>query len=309
MKVKERYEDFIIHLRAEGKTEKTITEYRRFLFGSMSHSIQDMELDELTLNDSVKVREAGTNHGQFGAQRSIVTFRRYLRFLKNGGIKIPFDWRDVEVPKVPERDPDALTIEELEMVMSSINMNKMGFRQRALMETIYSTGMRISEVLSLTKEQVPWIAKELKIVNAKTKRIEKVYFTDRCLFWLDEYIKRRTDSCPHVFVAYHGYGAVKKGAARAWLREHFKEIGLKLGKRITHPLLRRTFVTHLIEGGANIKAVQYLARHLSERTTLKNYTAVNKDKAKEVHSKILDQNPDYAMQNKDLLGLSTGSKN
>lgn|SRR3990167_3882883 len=288
MKISEKYEEFIEFLRRDGKTEKTITEYKRFLHGSMSHSIQDMALEALTLNDIVKVKEAGAQHGQFGPQRSVCVVRRYLQWLSMEGIPLPFNWRDIKVPRVFDKDPDALTPEEMEYVMSSIPLdNKIRYRLRALLETLYATGMRISECLAMKIEDIPWEKKELRIKNAKSHREQKVYFTDRSLHWIRQYLDQRADKCPMLFVASHGYAVMHYQTAQSYTRLHFKKVSKVLGKRIHHHLFRRTFVTRLIEGGADIKAVQYLARHESERTTLRNYTAFNKDRAKEFHQVIL----------------------
>jgi site-specific recombinase XerD len=290
MKLKEKYQEFLNYLKERGYKENSLGEYRRFLFGAMSHSVEDFDLENFRLIDVVKVEQAGLRHGKYGGQRSTVVLRRYLKFLKESGFQVPIDWRDIKIPKVAEKLPDALTEEERELVLNAIPLKNLpGWRTRALFEVLYATGMRISEALALTRDQIPWETKQLKITNGKAPYDEAViYFTDRSLHWLNKYLKKRKDNHPAVFANERGTGAMKKATARNYVRRNLKEAGKKIGKHIHHHLMRRTFVTDLLEKGADIKATQYLARHRSERTTLQHYAAVNKARAREIHAAIFN---------------------
>lgn len=281
------FQCYLSYLRQKGLKEKTVIEHRRFLFGALSHAVPlvDKNVSDLKLTDVASVIEAGRKHGEYGSQRAVVTLRQYLKFLKDSGVQLPFDWRDIEVPKVPEKEHDYLSAPELKRLLKAIPLGDIcGLRTRALLETLYSTGMRISEALSLTRDQVPWQTHELKI-KGKGGEEGVVYFTKRSLYWLKRYLKARKDNCPTLFANKWGTRAMKSVTARNYLRVHRKEWGTD--KRIHHHLFRRTMGTHLIERGADLKSIQHLLRHKSERTTLRYYIGVNRRRAKRIHQKLL----------------------
>jgi site-specific recombinase XerD len=91
-----------------------------------------------------------------------------------------------------------------------------------------------------------------------------------------------------VFVS--GRGRMLSTTSRNYIRTHLQNVGIR--KHIKHHIFRKTFVTHLIQQGADITSVQDLARHRSPRTTLRSYAVVNKERSKEVHQKILNKEDD-----------------
>ncbi len=284
MKLSEYFEAYLGYMAQKGMDPKTISEHRRMLYGSLAHSVADREIDSLRIIDVAGVMQAGTQHGKYGPQRSVIAFRRVLKYIKDSGYSIPFDWREVEVPNVPTKQNEYLTKEELEKVLNSFDIaTPAGLRTRALTEVLFATGMRISEVISLNKEDIDWEKKEAMVTNAKTKDVEKIYFTSRSLEWLKKYIDSRKDDIPALFVS--GRGRMLSVTARNYLRTHTGHLGIK--KHIKHHLFRKTFATHLIQGGADIIAVGDLCRHRSPRTTLRFYAAVNKERSKDKHQEIL----------------------
>lgn len=290
MKIKDKFEDYLQYLKQKGLTNHTIGEYRRFLYGALSHALlKDKNVKDLKLVDVVSVIESGKIHGEYGPQRAIVTLRRYLKFLKDSGIKLNFDWRDIEMPKVSEKEQDYLTEEEFNDFIEKIPLNTLyGLRDRTLYEVLFSTGARIGEMLSLKRSDIDWVKKEAK-VKGKGGDEGMIYFSDRSLEWLKRYLETRTDSCLALFVVYSFQGIVPltKVNARKHLLKYRKIFGLE--KKITHHAFRRSFCSLLLDKGATIKEVQYLARHKSERTTLRFYTKVEKRKAKETHQRIFGE--------------------
>lgn len=267
-------------------SEKTISEYDRMLYGSLSHSVQDKDLADLRIIDAARVEEAGRHHGEFGPQRAIVVFRRLLCFIRDSGDTVPFDWRDIKVPKVPERPIYSLTEDELKVITESLDVKNIAhLRTRALLEVMLDTGLRISEAISLNKQDIDWEHKEVEFLNCKTKERQKVYFTDRSVYWLKLYLSRRNDELDSLFVS--GRGRLLSVTARNFLRTHTKKLGLR--KRVHHHLFRKTYVTELLRRGVDIKTVQRLARHKSERTTLKHYTATDDERCKTLHQKVMGQ--------------------
>ena len=290
MKVTDKFEEFLAYMRKKGLTKHSIIEHKRFLYGALAHSVlTEKKVEDLRIIDVASVIEAGKIHGEYGSQRAVVTLRRYLKFLKDSGIKLSFDWRDVEVPRVPDKEQAYLTEEEFNSFVEKIPLDTLyGLRDRALYEVLFSTGARIGEMLSLKRGDIDWEKKEAK-VKGKGGDEGMIYFSDRSLGWLKKYLETRADDCSALFITYgyRGISPLKKVNARKSLLNYRRKF--KIEKRITHHAFRRSFCSLLLDRGATIKEVQYLARHKSERTTLRFYCKIEKRKAKEVHQEIFDK--------------------
>ncbi|MEW6606057.1 MAG: tyrosine-type recombinase/integrase [bacterium] len=246
--------------------------------------LKDKKISNLKLADTAAIVEGGKAHGEYGPQRAACVWRNFLKFLKDNGVKLPFDYRDIEIPKMPQLPVEYLTLDEINLLRDSIKTDDLAsLRTRALMEVLLDTGMRIGEAITLNKKDIDWEKKEAVIKNIKSKEKEKVYFTDRSLSWIKKYLKRRKDNLEALFVS--GRGRLLSVTARGFLRTHTKNLGLK--KHICHHIFRKSFATHLIRNGANLKDTQYLCRHKSERTTLRVYVGIEKENAKKTHQKIL----------------------
>lgn len=288
MKIQEFFEGLLNHKRAANSAPKTIQEYKRIIDKILMPSIGDMDLESFREIDADKIKIQGRNHGQFGEQRGIVVFRQLLQYVKKTGVHIPFDWRDLRVPTGPKKEVDWLTPEEWDEVRKAFDLKWIvGLRDRALCEVLRVSGMRISEALSLNRDSINWDTKEVKIRNAKPPHdIEKVYFTQESLHWVTQYLQMRNENCEPLFVSFTGARATPSGVRRT-IHAAMQRAGVK--KHVHPHLFRSTFGTELLQGGTDIKAVQTLMRHKSERTTLKHYVAVNKERAKGEHQRVFDK--------------------
>lgn len=287
MKLKDYYGSFLEYKRKEGCAEHTLGEYRRFIYGSLSHcALENKRIGQLRLTNVVDVMESGREHGEYGPQRSVSVFRQLMKYLEDSGQKLPFNWTRIKLPLVPEKEQDFLTPMEFENFVNLLPSNRFyGLRDRTIYEILWSSGMRIGELLALKKDDVDWHEKEAKIRTLKTGDENKVYFSDRCLEWLARYMKARDDTCPALFVVYNqGIRPLSGCQARKNLIGYRRKFGIK--KLITHHAFRRSFCSLLLDKGATIKEVQTLARHRSERTTLHFYCKIEKLKVKAVHQAI-----------------------
>mgnify|MGYP001617014996 CR=1 FL=1 len=298
MKIKDTFQDYLTYLTAKGLSDKTVREHERLIYGSLAHSISEYEINDLRMTDVAKVMAAGTAHGGYGPQRSVVVLRRLLKYIRESGTPIPFDWHELEVPKVAQKPNEYLTPDELEKVLGALDItDRAGLRTRALLETLWATGMRIAEAISLNKADIDWEKKEAMVKNAKTKDMEMIYFTPRCLDWLKKYLDSRKDDIPAVFVS--GRGRMLSVTSRNYIRTHLQNLGIR--KHIKHHLFRKTFATHLIQGGADITAVGDLCRHRSPRTTLRYYAAINKERSKEIHQQIMGKKEELDIEHKRII--------
>jgi site-specific recombinase XerD len=283
-------------LKQRGLKEHTIKEHKRFLSGAISHSsLINKKINEITLADTAEVIRSGQTHGFYGAQRAVCVWRQLLRFAKEKGLKMKIDWRDIEVPKVPYKEQKVLEKEEFEKLMESFPINhknvgarKMALCMRALCEVLFATGMRISEALTLKKDQIEEIKKKKELViKGKGGDERKVFFNERAIYWLEEYLKQRNDNSPAMFVNAYGE-ALKYTTAKSYI--------LRLRKRMKGVMegtsfhtFRRSLATFLFDRGANIKDVQVILGHKSERTTLRFYIKWNERKAKAKYLEIMDK--------------------
>jgi integrase/recombinase XerD len=289
MKIGDAFEPFFIWQQKIGMSQKTIKNDRYYLEGSLAHSVQDIEVMDLKRTDVSKVIEAGRSCGKYGPQRGVVMLRKVLRYLKESGHEIPFRWQDIRIPTVSQKKVEYLTEDELERLLDTIDLaDPSGFRTRVLLEVLYATGMRIGEALSMNQEDVDWKNKEAIVTNVKSKVQEKVYFSDRSLYWLKRYLDGRDDKDPALFVSC-GKRMSRSGSGKCLHRLiPAVAVGLGIKKQITHHIFRKTFVTHLLQRRADIMAVKDLARHKSERTTLQNYAGVDKERSKAIHQDIMN---------------------
>ncbi len=289
MKVKELFEEYLVYYEKIGQSKKTIKNDCAFLFGSLSHSIHEMDIDSLQKTDVAKVIEAGRRHGRYGAQRSVLVLRKFLRFAKGMGHPAPFNWREIAVPRVPQKENEYLREAELETLLDAIDITApAGLRTRALLEVLYASGLRVGEAILLNREDIDWDNKSAIVVNIKSKERQMVNFTDRSLSWLKRYLESRKDDNPALFIS--GRARMVRGSSIWYLRTHIQPLAEKLGirKTIKHYIFRKTFVTHLIQRGADIIVVRVLARHRSERTTLQSYAAIDRERSKGIHAAIMN---------------------
>jgi integrase/recombinase XerD len=289
MKIGDAFEPFFIWQQKIGMSKKTIKNDRYYLEGSLAHSIQDIEVMDLKRTDVSKVIEAARTLGKYGPQRGVCMLRKLLKYLKESGHPIPFRWQDIKIPTVSQKKVEYLTEDELERLLDGIDLvDPSGFRTRVLLEVLYATGMRIGEALSMDQEDIDWKNKEAIVINVKSKEPEKVYFSERSLYWLKRYLDGRDDDNPALFVSC-GKRLRRSSSGKCIHRLIFgvaAQLGIK--KQITHHIFRKTFVTHLLQRKADIMAVKDLARHRSERTTLQNYAGVDKERSKAIHRDIMN---------------------
>lgn len=287
-KVKELFPGYLEWMVLKGMDPKTIREHKRFLDGPIVDALGDRDIESLRIVDAARVQKAGGDYGEYGPQRAIVTFRRLLKYAKGSGFSMPFDYRDLEVPKVKKKLNEAFLPEEMDEIRDALDVTELaGLRTRTLIEVLLDTGMRITEACMLKKLDIDWERHEARIINAKTKDEEKVFFTDRSLEWMKRYWDARKDDLPWAFVS--GRGHLLPTTSRNYIRTHLDSKLPGVRKHIKHHNFRKTFTTTLIEGGADITAVADLARHKSPRTTLQYYAAVNKKRSKDVHQRVLNK--------------------
>ncbi|NLW90465.1 MAG: site-specific tyrosine recombinase XerD [Syntrophomonadaceae bacterium] len=217
--------------------------------------------------------------------RSLSSLKTFYRFLILEDYVSVNPTQDLETPKVKRKLPVVLTIEEVDHMMEQPNvMLPLGLRDRAMLELMYGTGIRVSEMLSLQIEDVNPTAGFLRCFGkGRKERIIPVNQTS--LDWIQRYIARvrngllRNQSGRTLFLNAHGRPMTRQG--------FFKILGnyadkAELKKDVTPHTLRHSFATHLLENGADLRAVQEMLGH-SDISTTQIYTHLTKSRLREVY--------------------------
>jgi len=288
MKLKDGFPKFLDYLKELGRQPHTIKEHSRMLYGAIAHSdVYDKPINQLKISDTANIIESGMKHGEHGGQRAVLTFRMYLQWLEDNGIKIPFNIRRIKLPKVHTKEKIILTQEEVQEILRAFptkseraGERKIAISIKAVCETLIGTGMRISECLSLKRNQFEEIKQkqETRII-AKGGNERTVYFTNHAIFILEEYLNQRYDKCEMMFV--NSYGEPLTFIRfRNYLRHFRNQFPEHIKKNLSSHIFRRSLATWLFTGGMDMKSIQYCFGWASERTPLRYYFKVTAAEAK-----------------------------
>jgi integrase/recombinase XerD len=192
---------------------------------------------------------------------------------------------DLETPKIQRRLPDVLSIEEVDKLMQQPDvLLTLGLRDRAMLELMYGTGVRVSELLSLQLEDINMMAGFLRCLGkGRKERIIPVNQTS--IIWVERYLSRsrntlvRRNQDRTLFLNAHGRKLSRQGFFKI-LGQYAERLGLK--KNISPHTLRHSFATHLLENGADLRAVQEMLGHADISTT-QIYTHLTKSRLREVY--------------------------
>jgi integrase/recombinase XerD len=285
-----------------GLAANTVQSYQRDLrrYAEVMAARGRTDLDEVTSLDVAEFRAAlragDENHPPLAVTsvgRAVVAVRGLHAFARAQGLTDDDPAREVAPPPPPRRLPKAITIDEVERLLdaagSTGDPDPRALRDRALLEFLYSTGARISEVTGLDVDDLDHLAADPAVkLSGKGGKQRYVPVGSYAVAALDAYLVRGRPalagaagrkSSPAVFLNARG-GRLTRQGAWAVLRE----AAVRSGKSDVSPhTLRHSFATHLLDGGADIRVVQELLGHASVTTT-QVYTLVTVDKLREVYA-------------------------
>ena len=226
----------------------------------------------------------------------IVALRAFLRYLLVQRDIATLSPDKIELPKQGSRSIAFLTLEQMERLLSSPKISSnAGLRDRTILETLFSTGLRVSELVSLNRDQVDLERKEFG-VRGKGNKVRVVFLSDTAREWIERYLRARKDNFKPLFIRYSGaVNAQKNGEKMRLTARSIQNIVAKYAKRsglpieVTPHTLRHSFATDLLISGADIRSVQEMLGHESIRTT-QVYTHVTHRHLKEVHKAFHSRN-------------------
>lgn len=216
--------------------------------------------------------------------RALSAIRHFHRFLHREGDAEGDTTAEITSPRRSRRIPKVLTINQIERLLDVPDDSVLGLRDRAMLELAYAAGLRVSELCDLTFDQVHE-RERILVIEGKGKKQRVVPYGRPAARALDRYLSRSRPNLAagtvgsHVFLNRRGTKISRVGFFKR-LRQHAETAGLPL--EISPHVLRHTFATHLLQGGADLRYVQALLGHADISTT-QIYTAVDKRHLIEVH--------------------------
>jgi site-specific recombinase XerD len=217
----------------------------------------------------------------------LIALRAFLKYLRKRGIETVSPER-IELAKVPERSLDLISSQELQRLMEAPDKKTLeGKRDKAILELLFSTGLRISELCALSIDDVDLTRDEFS-VRGKGDKIRVVFLSETAREALTDYLKHRKDMDGAMFVRYGrkaNDGGDLRISARA-VQRLIKQYAIRAGitRKVTPHVIRHSFATDLLQNGADLRSVQALLGHANIGTT-QVYTHVTDKHLREVHKK------------------------
>jgi site-specific recombinase XerD len=312
--LKSLIEQFLEHCEIEkNQSLKTIDNYSRYLrrFSEFAGDIDVKDID-LPLVQKYRLflnRTEDKKGGVLGKKTQnyhVIALRAFLKYLiKNDYESLAPE--KVELSKIPERTVEFLSREEVDRLFEAVTgqneppkdekdaeiKKTRGLRDTAILETLYSTGLRVSELASLNRSQVDLKRREF-MVRGKGKKPRIVFLSERAAGRIEDYLKARNDVFEPLFINTGRPRAaldITKGESRRLTTVSIQSLVRKyamlagITKKVTPHTLRHSFATDLLQNGADIRAVQEMLGHASITTT-QIYTHLTNQRLREIHDKF-----------------------
>ena len=299
MYISELIIDFIEHVEVErGRAQKTAENYHLYLQRLVEFA-GDIEVDKITSELVRKWRlwlnryenDNGDSMGTLTQSYHLIALRSFLAYCSKRDIET-LTPEKVELPKVKRKQVSFLTSEETERIIAAVETkDSIGIRDRAIIELLFSSGLRVSELCNLNRDHLNLSRGEF-MVRGKGQKDRPVFVSPEATEWLATYLRARTDSAKPLFVRYSGAAAPEADgeslrltprSVQRMVATYAKLAGIT--KKVSPHTLRHSFATDLLMNGADIRSVQSLLGHSNIATT-QVYTHVTDQHLKEVHTKF-----------------------
>ncbi len=299
---------FLEYIEVEkGRSVKTVENYDRYLsrfffYSKVKHphdvkteTVRDFRLwlnRQLAFQKSVFGRNTGATLKKRTQNYYLIALRAFLKYLAKRGIQsLPPD--QIELAKVGERSLDLITPAELKRLLNAPDGEDLkSLRDKAILELLFSTGLRVSELCSL-KNDIDLNADSLS-VRGKGDKVRVVFLSETAKNVLKRYLSARKDMDDALFVK---AGGIEKAEKEDWsltkrsIERIVKHYAVKAGisKKVTPHVIRHCFATDLLQNGADLRSVQALLGHANISTT-QIYTHVTDKHLHEIHKKFHNRN-------------------
>ncbi|MDH3337701.1 MAG: site-specific tyrosine recombinase XerD [Gammaproteobacteria bacterium] len=273
-----------------GLSQNTLGAYRADLM-TLGRSLGELEksidsADKADLLEFIAGRVEGGAKPRSTA-RQLSSFRRFFRYIMREGLRDNDPTADIEMPRIGRSLPKTLSEDEVDALLNAPNTDEpLGHRDRAMLELLYATGLRVSELINLKQSQVNFNQGVLRIVG-KGDRERLIPLGDESQRWLKDFIdgprmeillERQTD---YLFPTRRG-DRMTRQAFWHIIKRYAEKAGVR--SKMSPHSLRHAFATHLLNRGADLRVVQLLLGH-SDLSTTQIYTHVARERLKDLHGK------------------------
>jgi site-specific recombinase XerD len=294
--LKELKNQFLEYLEIEkGRSVKTIENYDRYLSRFLAHTkvaspanITEQMVREFRIHLN---RQPGTSGSMKLKTQNyyMISLRAFLKFLRKRDIE-SLNPERIELAKVGQRDLDLISADELNRLMTIKGTSLAALRDKAMLELLFSTGLRVSELCNLNRDLD--LSRDEFSVRGKGEKIRVVFLSPAAKQAIKEYEKKRGDVDEALFIQ---LGKNAKNAHELRLTPRsveriIKQYAIKAGitRKVTPHVIRHSFATDLLENGADLRSVQALLGHQNIATT-QVYTHLTDKHLREVHKKFHGQ--------------------
>lgn len=267
--------DYLHYLKVErGLSENTIASYgidlKLFLEYLRENEIPSFKQVNKEVIVNYMQAEKNNNKANSSILRSVSSLRKFFQYLAQEKIIEKDPMLLIDIPKKKQHLPQVLTKEEVEKLLHSPNTGQvLGLRDRAMLELMYATGLRISEIINLKLEDLHLTMGTLQTLG-KGHKERIVPVGDEAIKWVNRYLEEarpkllKQKRSNYLFLNFHGNNLTRQGVWKN-LKAEVRKAGIQ--KNITPHTLRHSFATHILENGADLRIVQELLGHADISTT------------------------------------------
>ncbi|PTL06538.1 site-specific tyrosine recombinase XerD [Staphylococcus gallinarum] len=286
-------EEYLRFIQLEkGLSTNTIGAYKRDLT-KYANYLDENKITHIDFVDRQTIQQClGSLHDEGASSKSLARFVSTVRSFNQFALREKYAAKDptvlIETPKYDKKLPDVLEINEVIALLETPDLSKNnGYRDRTMLELLYATGMRVSELIHIELDDVNLIMGFVKVFGKGNKE-RIVPLGEAVIEYLTHYIEnirpqllKRTVT-PVLFLNMHG-----KPLSRQAIWKMIKQNGIKanIKKTLTPHTLRHSFATHLLENGADLRAVQEMLGH-SDISTTQLYTHVSKSQIRKMYNEF-----------------------
>ncbi len=284
--MQEKIQEFLEFITVEkGYSQNTLAAYRndlsQFAAYLERHQLSWDQVNRDVIMDYIMLMKSDQEYASSTVARKVAAIKSFFHYLVNRGELADDPTATLDSPKVRKRLPKAISAEDMERLLAEPAREETpkALRDRALLETLYATGLRVTELVSLNVDDVNLASATVRVVRARDKRERLVPIHQRAIEPLQEYLERgrrqllRNPDETALFLNHRGKRLTRQGL---WLivKHYVREVGIR--EEVTPHTLRHTFATHLIDKKADLEYVQELLGHANISTT-QVYAHVGKD--------------------------------
>ncbi len=295
--------DYIEHLEVEGgRSASTASNYKLYLERFIEFT-EDIAVNKITSDIVRKYRLWLNRYKNYNDDElstitqcyHLIALRGFLNYLSKRDMP-SLSPEKIELPKISRQQVTFLYPDEIDRIIEQINLStESGLRDRAIIELLFSSGLRVSELINLNRDQVNTSRREF-MVRGKGKKDRPVFISESASNHIENYLEARSDNLAPLFISYSrnnkpatsgNYRRLTARSIQRIISQYSRLAGIT--KHVSPHTMRHSFATDLLMNGADIRSVQTMLGHSSISTT-QIYTHVTDEHLREVHEKYHSDN-------------------